>query len=75
MSRSEEEISPQDVFSHRLNLSGRDKIIFLLSAPLLVPVRILLSLLLALLIWTSSRLGLLFSEPEVRFQTFPLSSI
>ena len=66
MSRSEEEISPSHVFSHRLQLSVRDKIVFLLLSPLLVPARILLSLLLALLIWSSSRLGLLFSDPRLR---------
>lgn len=53
------------MFSHRLELSVRDKILFTLCAPLLVPFRILSALLLAFLIWSSSRLGLIFSNPEV----------
>ena len=53
------------MFSHRLELSVRDKILFTLSAPLLVPFRIISALLLAFLIWASSRLGLLCSHPEV----------
>jgi len=60
------EISAADVFTHRLELSLKDKIVFLLFAPVLVPFRIVLALLLAILIWTSSRLGLLFSDPELR---------
>ena len=61
----EDEISAVDVFSHRLELSVRDKVIFLLCAPVLLPLRLLLALLLVLLIWSSSRLGLLFLQPEV----------
>lgn len=63
----EDEISAADVFSHRLELSVRDKVIFLLCAPVLLPLRLLLALLLVLLIWSSSRLGLLFSQPEVTY--------
>ena len=65
MGCEEDEISAVDVFSHRLELSVRDKVIFLLCAPVLLPLRLLLALLLVLLIWSSSRLGLLFSQPEV----------
>ena len=55
-----------DVFSHSLELGVRDKILLTVCAPLLVPFRIFVSLLLAFFIWSSSRLGLLFSNPEVR---------
>ena len=60
-----------DVFSHSLELTVRDKILFTLCAPLLVPFRILMALLLAFLIWSSSRLGLLFSNPQVRKEKIP----
>ena len=53
------------MFSHRLELSVRDRILFTICAPVLVPLRIVFALLLALLIWSSSRLGLMFSNPEV----------
>ena len=59
-----------DVFSHSLDLSLRDKIVFTVCAPLLVPFRILSAILLAFLIWSSSRLGLLFTNPEVRRNIF-----
>jgi len=61
-----ESLQASDVFSHRLELSVRDKILFTLCAPLLIPFRILSALLLAFLIWSSSRLGLIFSNPEER---------
>ena len=54
-----------DVFSHSLQLSLRDKIVFTVCAPLLVPFRITIAVLLAFLIWSSSRLGLLFTNQEV----------
>lgn len=60
------ENAASDVFSHSLDLSLRDKILFTVCAPFLVPFRILSAVLLAFLIWSSSRLGLLFTNPEVR---------
>eukprot|EP00090_Calanus_glacialis_P039376 TRINITY_DN68555_c0_g1_i1.p1 TRINITY_DN68555_c0_g1~~TRINITY_DN68555_c0_g1_i1.p1 ORF type:complete len:304 (-),score=73.66 TRINITY_DN68555_c0_g1_i1:145-1056(-) len=60
---SGEQLTQQDCFSHKLDLSISDKIKFLLCSVILVPVRLCLALLVAFLIWFSSRLGLLFKDP------------
>jgi len=52
-----------DTFCHKLELSVFDKFKFLVCGLLLVPLRLSLALLVAFLIWLSSRLGLVFRDP------------
>jgi len=60
---SGEQITEKDCFTHKLNLSTKEKIKFLLCSIILVPPKVCLALLVAFLIWLSSRLGLLFRDP------------
>ena len=60
---SGEQITEKDCFTHKLNLSTKEKIKFLLCSIILVPPKFCLALLVAFLIWLSSRLGLLFRDP------------
>lgn len=53
-----------DTFCHKLDLSWSDKIKFLLCSLVLVPLRLSLVLVVAFLIWLSSRLGLAWRDPD-----------
>ena len=55
----------RDLFSHSLDLSLTDKLFYLLLAPILVPVRIFLALVIAVLIYSTSKIGLIGSDPAV----------
>lgn len=54
-----------DLFTHNLSLSWKEKILYLIMSPILVPFRIVMMLLIASMIYFSSKIGLLFSDPEV----------
>ena len=56
----------RELFSHRLDLSLSDKLFYLLLAPILVPIRIFLALVIALLIYSTSKIGLIGSDPAVK---------
>jgi len=58
--------TPEELFTHNFKFSLVDKIKFVLFAPLLVPFRLLACLVIAFLIYTPSKIGLLFSDPETR---------
>jgi len=58
--------SPEDLFTHNFKFSLFDKIKFVIFAPILVPFRLLVCLIIAFLIYTPSKIGLLFSNPETR---------
>ena len=58
--------SARELFSHHLNLSLSDKLFYLLLAPVLVPLRIFLAIVIALLIYSTSKIGLIGSDPAVR---------
>jgi len=57
-------VTEQDCFTHNLNLSTIEKVKLLLCSIVLVPPKLCLALLVAFLIWFSSRLGLLFRNTE-----------
>ena len=57
--------SARELFSHHLNLSHSDKLFYLFLAPVLVPLRIFLALVIALLIYSTSKIGLIGSDPAV----------
>eukprot|EP00092_Neocalanus_flemingeri_P084107 GFUD01105620.1.p1 GENE.GFUD01105620.1~~GFUD01105620.1.p1 ORF type:complete len:306 (-),score=92.16 GFUD01105620.1:70-987(-) len=64
MSSPQPVLTPADLFCHQLSLSTSDKLRFLLCSVFLVPVRLCLALLVAFLIWLSSRLGLLYRDTD-----------
>lgn len=64
MSGEQRKLTQQDTFSHQLDLTLADKLKFLVCSVVLVPVRLCLALLVAFLIWLSSRLGLLGRDTE-----------
>jgi len=59
-----EEITQADCFGHKLILSTSDKLTFFLCSVFLVPFRLFLAFLVGFLIWLSSRLGLMFRNPD-----------
>jgi len=60
-----------DTFCHKLDLAWPDKVKFIVCSLVLVPIRLTLVLVVAFLIWLSSRLGLAGSDPGT-WDTKPL---
>lgn len=61
---SVKQLTEQDCFTHQLNLSTIEKLKLFVCSIFLVPPKVCLALLVAFLIWLSSRVGLLFRDPE-----------
>ena len=57
--------SARELFSHHLELSLPAKLFYILLAPVLVPIRIFLALVIAVLIYSTSKIGLIGSDPAV----------
>jgi len=61
---SGEQLTEQDCFTHQLNLSTIEKLKLFVCSIVLVPPKVCLALLVAFLIWVSSKVGLLARDTE-----------